>query len=175
LNNPKEPLKLRSIIDTNKILLVNLAKGKIGEDTASLLGSLLVQRFWLASLSRVDTKEAKRKDFQLYLDEFHSFTSNSLSQMLSELRKYRLNLTLAHQYLTQIDPAMKDAILGNVGTIIVFRIGANDAELLAPEFHPEFSVTDFTNLPNYHIYLKLMIDGKISKPFSAVTLPQNTS
>jgi DNA helicase HerA-like ATPase len=171
LTNPEKPLKLRQIMDEGKILLVNLAKGSIGEDTANLLGSLLISRFDLAALSRADTPEDERRDYTLFLDEFHNFTTQSLVLMLSELRKYRLSLVLAHQYLTQLEPNIKDAVLGNAGTIIVFRIGATDADIFAQEFAPEFSSTDFTNLPNYHIYLKLMIDGKISRPFSAVSLP----
>jgi DNA helicase HerA-like ATPase len=174
LTKPEKPLSLRRIMDEGKILLVNLAKGSIGEDTSNLLGSLLISRFDLAALSRADSPEDKRGDYTLYLDEFHNFTTQSLVLMLSELRKYRLSLVLAHQYLTQLEPSIKDAILGNVGTIIVFRIGANDAELFAQEFAPEFKITDFTNLPNYHIYLKMMIDGKISRPFSAVTLPPDS-
>jgi hypothetical protein len=175
LTNPEKPLSLRRIMDERKILLVNLAKGSIGEDTANLLGSLLISRFDLAALSRANVPESERRDYTLYLDEFHNFTTQSLVLMLSELRKYRLSLVLAHQYLTQLEPAIKDAILGNAGTIIVFRIGAMDAEVLAQEFAPEFSASDFTNLPNYHIYLKLMIDGRISRPFSAVTLPPASS
>lgn len=175
LTRPEKPLSLRKIMDEGKILLVNLAKGGVGEDTANLLGSLLISRFDLAALSRSDTPEEDRRDYTLYLDEFHNFTTQSLVLMLSELRKYRLSLVLAHQYLTQLEPNIKDAILGNVGTIIVFRIGAGDAEAFAPEFAPEFKIADFTNLPNYHIYLKMMIDGKISAPFSAVTLPPEST
>lgn len=171
LTNPEKPLSLRKLMDENKILLANLAKGSIGEDTANLLGSLLISRFDLAALSRTDTNEEERRDYTLYLDEFHNFTTQSLVLMLSELRKYRLSLVLAHQYLSQLDESVKDAILGNVGTVILFRIGAADAEVFAQEFAPEFKLTDFTNLPNYHIYLKMMIDGAVSKPFSAVTLP----
>lgn len=171
LTDPKKPLNLRRIMDEGKILLVNLAKGSIGEDTANLLGSLLLSRFDLAALSRANIPESERNDYTLYLDEFHNFTTQSLIFMLSELRKYRLALVLSNQYLTQLEPILRDAILGNVGTIIVFRIGAADAEYISMEFAPEFKITDFTNLPNYHIYLKLMIDGKISRPFSAVTLP----
>ena len=170
LTRPEIPLSLRRIMDEGKILLVNLAKGSLGEDTSNLLGSLLISRFDLAALSRGNVPEEERHDYALYLDEFHNFTTNNLSSMLSELRKYRLSLTLASQHLAQVDPLVQNAILGNVGTIIVFRIGAVDAETLAPEFAPEFRVTDFTNLPNYHIYLKMMIDGGVSKPFSAVTL-----
>ena len=175
LTIPQKPLNSRRIMDENRILLVNLAKGSIGEDTSNLLGSLLISRFDLAALSRSNTPEPERGDYTLYLDEFHNFTTQSLVLMLSELRKYRLSLVLAHQYLTQIELPIRDAVLGNVGTIIVFRIGANDAEVLSQEFAPEFNITDFTNLPNYHVYLKLMIDGKISPPFSAVTLPPESS
>lgn len=171
LTNPEKPLSLRRVMDEGKILLVNLAKGSLGEDTSNLLGSLLISRFDLAALSRADIPEPERIDYALYLDEFHNFTTQSLIFMLSELRKYRLSLVLAHQYLTQLEPTIRDAILGNVGTTIVFRIGAIDAETIAMEFAPEFKITDFTNLPNYHIYLKMMIDGKISRPFSAMTLP----
>lgn len=175
VTRPEKPLNLRRLMDEGKILLVNLSKGSIGEDTANLLGSLLISRFDLAALSRADTPESDRKDFVLYMDEFHNFTTQSLVFMMSELRKYRLSLVLAHQYLTQLQPYIRDAILGNAGTIILFRIGALDAEYLAPEFYPTFSASDLTNLPNYSIYLKMMIDGKISPPFSAVTLPPKTS
>lgn len=171
LLSPEKPVNLRRVMDEGKILLVNLAKGSLGEDTANLLGSLLISRFDLAALSRANITESERKDYTLYLDEFHNFTTQSLVLMLSELRKYRLSLVLVNQYLTQIDTSIRDAVLGNVGTLIIFRIGAADAETLAPEFTPEFVASDFTALPNYHIYLKLMIDGVISRPFSAVTLP----
>lgn len=174
ITEPERPLNLRRSMDEGKIILVNLAKGRIGEDTANLLGSLLISRFDLAALSRSDTPEEARRDFVLYLDEFHNFTTQSLVFMLSELRKYRLSLVLAHQYLSQLEPRIRDAILGNVGTVILFRIGAADAEELAPEFAPTFGITDLTNLPNYSIYLRMMIDGKISHPFSATTLPPKT-
>ena len=167
----KEPgLDLRKIMDEGKILLVNLAKGKIGEGPASLLGSLLVAQFGAAGLSRADTPENHRRDFYLYLDEFQTFTTQSLAGMLSELRKYRVNLILANQYLSQIDRVVLDGILGNVGTIISFRVGPVDAEFLAKEFAPVFKASDLMNLPNYHIYLKLMIDGAVSPPFSATTI-----
>jgi type IV secretory pathway TraG/TraD family ATPase VirD4 len=172
LTQPKSSFRLRDIMDHQKILLVNLAKGVIGEDTASLLGSLLVARLGLAALSRADIDEAERRDFFVYLDEFHSFATLSLTAMLSELRKFHTGLILSQQYLAQVDDQLRDAIFGNVGTIICFRVGAVDAELLAREFYPYFSATDLTNLPNHHIYLKLMIDGIPSSPFSAVTLPK---
>jgi DNA helicase HerA-like ATPase len=175
VTRPEQPLHLRRVMDEGKILLVNLAKGRIGEDTANLLGSLLISRFDLAALSRADIPEKDRQDFVLYMDEFHNFTTQSLVFMMSELRKYRLSLVLAHQYLSQLKPTIRDAILGNAGTIILFRIGAIDAKELAPEFYPTFNVSELTNLPNYSIYLKMMIDGKISPPFSAVTMPPKIS
>ena len=175
LTRPEIPLSLRKIMDEGKILLINLAKGSLGEDVSNLLGSLLISRFDLAALSRASLPEEDRRNYALYLDEFHNFTTNNLSSMLSELRKYRLSLILASQHLAQIDPLIQNAILGNVGTLIVFRIGVIDAETMAPEFYPEIKSTDFTNLPNYHIYLKMMIDGAVSKPFSAVTLQPDDS
>jgi hypothetical protein len=167
----RSAFRLRRIMDEGKILLVNLAKGKIGADTSTLLGALLVSRLGLAALSRADQPEEERRDFYLYLDEFHNFTTLTLAGMLSELRKYRLNLILAHQYLAQLDERLLAAILGNVGTVISFRIGPSDTETIAQEFAPEFSATDLINLPNYHVYLKLMIDGRVSSPFSAETFP----
>ena len=157
-------------MDKGKILLVNLAKGKLGEDTATLLGALLVSRLGLTALSRADMPENERHDFFLYLDEFQNFATPSLISMLSELRKYRLNLTLAHQFLGQLEPELQEAILGNVGTTIAFRVGPTGAEILEKEFHPEVSADDLVNLPNYQMYLKLMIDGAVSKTFSAETI-----
>src|SRR5438093_233195 len=161
---------MRRVMDEGKILLVNLAKGKIGEDAAGLLGAMLVAQIGLAGLGRTDRPEHERRDFYVYLDEFQNFTTLSLANMLSELRKYRVNLILAHQYLAQLDPDVRDAILGNVGTTISFRVGLSDAEILEKEFYPEFSASDLIGLPNYHIYLKLMIDGVVWKPFSADTI-----
>lgn len=169
LTQDRSAFKLRQVMDEGKILLVNLSKGQLGEDTSGLLGSLLVSRIGLAALSRSDVPEAERRDFFLYLDEFHSFTTLSMTTMLSELRKYRVGLSLANQYLSQLDEKIQDAILGNAGTIISFRLGLNDAEILAKEFYPEVSVQDLMNLPNHHIYLKLIIDGQVSRPFSART------
>lgn len=171
LTKPKSSFDLRQVMDEGKILLVNLAKGKIGEDSAALLGAMLVSKIGHTALSRADIPESARRDFFIYLDEFQSFTTLGLASMLSELRKFRANLLLAHQYLSQVDPQIRDAILGNVGTIISFRLGLTDAEILEKEFYPEFGAADLINLPNYNIYLKLMIDGEVSKAFSADTLP----
>jgi Helicase HerA, central domain/TraM recognition site of TraD and TraG len=171
VGQPKSALNLRQMMDEGKILLVNLAKGKIGEDTAALLGAMLVTKISLAALSRAELPEAGRRDFHLYVDEFPSFTTSAFASMLAEMRKYRVGLVLAHQYLSQLEEPVRDAILGNVGTMIAFRTGLTDALLLEKEFFPEFRASDLVGLPNYHIYLKLMIEGVVSKPFSAGTLP----
>lgn len=170
LVQPRSSFNLRNVMDEGKILLVNLSKGKIGEDTAALLGALLVTSIGLAALSRAEIPEPNRRDFYLYLDEFQSFTTLSLAKMLSELRKYRMGMVLAHQYLSQLDEQIRDAVLGNVGTLISFRVGMSDAEILAKEFYPTFSAADLIRLSNHHVYLKLMIDGMPSEPFSASTI-----
>lgn len=162
----KSAFDLRRVMDEGRLLMVNLAKGKIGEDAAALLGAMLVSRIGLTALSGSGVPEAERRDFHVYLDEFHAFSTLSLASMLSELRKYRVNLVLAHQYLSQIDPQLRDAILGNVGTMIAFRLGMADAEILEKEFWPELRAADLISLPNYQVYLKLMIDGAVSRPFS---------
>jgi CxxC-x17-CxxC domain-containing protein len=122
-------------------------------------------------MSRVDLPEEQRRDFYLYVDEFQNFATESFTTILSEARKYRLNLILAHQYIAQLDEKVRDAVFGNVGTIVAFRVGAEDAEFLEKEFSPEFSAQDLVNLPKFNIYVKLMIDGVASRPFSAKTLP----
>ena len=160
---------VRQAMDEGKILLVNVAKGRIGEDASSLLSALVVTKIWLAALSRQNIPEHQRRDFFLTVDEAHA--SASFAEMLAEARKYRLNLTLAHQYLDQLDPALRTAVFGNVGTLMTFRTGAEDAAYLAREFYPVFHEADFLGLPQYHVYLKLLIDGVPSKGFSAVTLP----
>jgi len=161
---------LRKVMDEGKILIVNLAKGKIGEDNCSLLGAMIVTKIQLAALSRSDLPQDKRRPFYLYVDEIHNFLTLSFADILSEARKYGLNLILAHQYIEQLDEKIRAAIFGNVGTIISFRIGAEDAKYLAKEFSPVFDEKDLVCLPNHHIYLKLMIDGRTSQPFSAATL-----
>jgi Type IV secretory pathway, VirD4 components len=166
-------------MDEGRILIANLSKGRIGEDNSRLLGALLITKLYLAAMSRVDIPEEQRKDFFLYVDEFQNFATESFADILSEARKYRLSLTLANQYLAQLEEMtamgkstkVKDAIFGNVGTIIVFRIGAEDAEFLEKEFGEEIEADDFVNLPKYNIYIKLMVDGVATRPFSAQTLP----
>ena len=153
-----------------KILLVNLAKGRLGEDSSALLGGLLVTTIGLAAYSRADISENQRRGFFAYVDEFQSFTTMALANMLSELRKYRVAFTISHQYMYQLSPEIRHAVLGNAGTLICFRVGAEDAPYLAREFVGQFDEADLVQLPNYRIYLRLMIDGSPSKPFSAVTL-----
>src|SRR5262245_60069122 len=161
---------LRCVMDEGKILLVNLAKGKIGGDASALLGALLVTKIGLAGLSRAEIPEESRRDFYLYLDEFQNFATLSLANMLSELRKYRTSIILSHQFQGQLEPQVRDAILGNIGTIISFRLGLTDAEILAGECYPFFSATDLINLPKYRYYLKIMSDGVVSQPLSGETM-----
>ncbi len=164
------PLRFRSIMDEGKILVVNLAKGRLGEDSANLLGALLVTTVGLAAMSRSDAPEESRRAFYVYIDEFQSFTTLSVANMISELRKFGVSLTLAHQHLQQLEPDVRHAVLGNAGTLIAFRLGVEDAALIGKEFEPLFQPLDLLNLPNHDIYLKLMIDGEPSRPFSATTL-----
>lgn len=163
--------KLRTVMDEKKILIVNLAKGRIGEDNCALLGAMLVTRMQLAAMSRANLPENVRNSFYLYVDEMHNFITLSFADVLSEARKYGLSLTLVHQYIEQLDSEIRAAVFGNVGTIIAFRVGAKDARYLASEFQPVFNQADIISLPNYRIYLKLMIDGVTSTAFSADTLP----
>ena len=174
LTGPRSSFDLGRIMDEGKILVVNLAKGRIGEGPAALLGSLLVSHLSLAGLARADRPEEARRDFYLYLDEFHTFGTLTLATMLSELRKYRLNLILAHQYLGQLAPEIRDAVFGNVGTFVAFRVGALDAAIVARELAPTFEADDLLALPNYHIYLRLMVEGEVGRAFSGSTLQIQT-
>jgi len=164
-------IDMRKVMDEGKILIMNLSKGKIGEDASRLIGALLITKLQLAAMSRVDVPEEDRRDFYLYVDEFQNFATESFVNILSEARKYHLSLILAHQYITQMEEVVRDAIFGNVGSLLSFRVGAVDAEFLEKEFLPEFSAGDVVNLGFANIYLKLMIDGVASRPFSALTLP----
>ncbi len=168
----KSSFDVRDVMDKQKILVMNLSKGRIGEDASALLGAMMITKIQLAAMGRVDIPEETRKDFYLYVDEFQNFATESFANILSEARKYRLNLVLANQYIAQIEEdGVRDSIFGNAGTIISFRVGAMDAEFLEKEFAPVFSANDLVNLPKYNIYLKLMIDGIAGDAFSAVTLP----
>lgn len=167
----KSAIDMRQIMDEQKILICNLSKGKTGEDNSMLLGGLLIAKLQLAAMSRVDIPEEKRKDFYLYVDEFQNFATRAFVNILSEARKYRLSLILSHQYIMQMEEEVADAVFGNVGTIVSFRVGAEDAEFLEKEFSPEFMIQDIVNLSKYNVYLKLLIDGVAGRPFSASTLP----
>ncbi|MEK7612386.1 MAG: type IV secretion system DNA-binding domain-containing protein [Patescibacteria group bacterium] len=174
LGQTNSTIDMRDVMDKQKILIVNLSKGKMGESNSALLGSMIITKLQLAAMSRVDIPEKDRKDFYLYVDEFQNFATDSFANILSEARKYRLCLILAHQYIGQLvhdsNTKVRDAIFGNVGTMLLFRVGAEDAEFLEKEFLPEFEANDLINLTKYNIYVKLMIDGVSSRPFSAQTL-----
>ncbi len=167
----KSSIDLREVMDGGKILIMNLSKGRIGEDNSALLGAMMITKTQLSVMSRVDILEKDRRDFYLYIDEFQNFTTESFANILSEARKYRLNLIMAHQYIEQLGEIVKPAVFGNVGTLIVFRVGATDAEELVKEFTPVFLEEDLVNLSKYEFYIKLMIDGVSSDPFSARGLP----
>src|SRR3989338_4146104 len=167
----KSTIDIRNIMDEEKIFIVNLSKGRIGEDNSRLLGGMLITKLQLAAMERVDGPEKERKDFYLFVDEFQNFANPSFANILSEARKYRLSLILAHQYVKQLDELVADAVFGNVGTMISFRVGGPDSVELVKEFTPTFLEEDMVNLPKFQIFLKLMIDGVASRPFSAMSMP----
>lgn len=172
----KSTVDIRHAMDTGKIVLVNLSKGKLGEDTSAFLGSMLVTKFQIDAMSRADIPESERKDFYLYVDEFQNFATESFATILSEARKYRLNLTMANQYVSQLligdrNTSLRDAVFGNVGTLMSFQVGSDDAEVLSLQFEEMVTPKDILSLPKYHAYSRLMIDGMPSKPFSVTTLP----
>lgn len=171
VGQPKSTIDMREIMDSGKIILLNLAKGRIGEDNSALLGAMAITKLQLAAMSRIDIPEKDRRDMFLYVDEFQNFATESFANILSEARKYHLDLIVAHQYIEQLDETVQAAVFGNVGTITCFRVGATDAEFLAKEFEPVFTETDLVNLTKFDMYLKLMIDGVASEPFSATGLP----
>ncbi|HEX3666922.1 MAG TPA: DUF87 domain-containing protein [Rhizomicrobium sp.] len=167
---PKHDIRLRSLMDEGRVLLVNLSKGQLGEDSDLILGGLLVSTLGLAAFTRADSTPEDRRPFFLYLDEFHNFTTLMIASMMSELRKYGIGMILANQYLHQLEPDIRHAVLGNAGTLISFRLGPEDATIMAKEFQPKIASEDLLNLPNRSIYLKLMITGTPSSPFSAETI-----
>jgi hypothetical protein len=174
VGQPKSSFDIRKMMDEQKILLINLSKGLIGETNANLLGSMLTTRIYLAAMSRADLSPEKMRtmpNFYFYVDEFQSFANSTFANILSEARKYHLNLTIAHQYIEQMEEDVRNAVFGNVGTMISFRVGPFDAETLETIFTPQFLATDIVNLGYTQIYLTLMIDGIGSQPFSAATLP----
>ncbi len=176
IGQPISSFDMRSAMDEKKIIIMNLSKGRIGEDNSKLLGGMLITKIQLAAMSRIDIPEEERQDFFLYVDEFQNFVTDSFATILSEARKYRLNLIIANQYIGQLvheqNVKVKDAVFGNVGTLVCFRAGAEDVEFLEEkQFGPDIIGTDILNLPNFNVYLRLMIDGVPSRPFSAITLP----
>lgn len=181
VGQPKSGFNFRKVMDEGKVLLVNLSKGRTGEINAKLLGLILVSKIQMAALSRADAPEEKRKDFYLYVDEFQNFITDAFSSILSEARKYKLNLIVAHQYLGQLETQagaqgagskdLRDAVFGNVGSMVVFRTGAEDSEVLGKEFSPTFNQFDLVNIDRYNAYVKLMVHGTASKPFNMATMP----
>ena len=171
IGQPRSSFDVRKMMDEKKILLINLSKGRIGEQNANLLGGMLITKIYLGAMSRADVSNQELKHlpyFYLYVDEFQSFASDSFADILSEARKYNLSLNIAHQYVEQMSEAVRAAVFGNVGTMIVFRVGAFDSEVFEKEFAPQFTAEDIVNLGLYQNYMRLMIDGVGSKPFSAV-------
>ena len=164
-------INVREIMDSKKIFIMNLSKGRIGEDNSRLLGGMLITEIQLAAMERVNIAEKDRQDFFLYVDEFQNFATSSFANILSEARKYRLSLIMAHQYVAQLEEEVADAVFGNVGTMVTFRVGGSDAEMLVKEFTPTFVEDDIVNLPKYNVILKLMIDGVASHPFTALAMP----
>lgn len=174
IGQPKSTFDFRQMMDEKKILIINLSKGRIGEGNANLLGSMIITKLYLSAMSRADvdpTVLAKLPPFFLYVDEFQSFANESFADILSEARKYKLALHIAHQYIEQMPEEVRAAVFGNVGTTIAFRVGPFDAEVLEKVFFPQFTKEDLVNLGRFQMYLSLMIDGVGSKPFSATTLP----
>jgi hypothetical protein len=174
IGQPKSSFDIRKIMDEKKILIMNLSKGRMGIENSTLIGNMLVTKIYLGAMSRADASASelqKLPNFYFYVDEFQSFANESFADILSEARKYKLSLTIAHQYVTQMPEEVRDAVFGNVGSMVTFRIGPEDAELFEKEFAPEFVAEDLVNLGFSQIYLRLMIDGIGSKPFSATTLP----
>ncbi len=159
------------MMDDRRIFIANLSKGKLGEDKANLIGAILVSQFQLAAMARAGRPEHEREDFFLYIDELHNFSTDSFVAILSEARKYRLCLTLSHQYMAQLREPIRDAVLGNVGTIIAFRVGERDGEVLEREFGRSFTARHFTELGNYEVYVKLLSNGEHGEPFAGMTFP----
>jgi hypothetical protein len=170
IGQPKSAFDVRQIMDEGKILIMNLSKGRMGEINSSLLGMIAVSKIQMAAMSRVDIPEDQRRDFYLYVDEFQNLTNEeSIQSILSEARKYRLNLIIAHQYIAQLDEKVRDAVFGNVGTAVSFRVGADDAEYLEKQFEPVFDAHDLLNLDKYNAYVKLIIDGLATRAFNLKT------
>lgn len=177
ISQKRSTINFRELMDDGKILLVNMSKGRIGDLNANLLGMIVVGKILMAALSRTDIEQEKRKDFNLYIDEFQNFTTDSISTILSEARKYRLNLIIGHQFIAQLEEKIRDAVFGNVGSIIAFRVGPEDAEFLEKQFAPTFTKNDLINIDNLSAYVKMLINGQTSKPFNLKVLftPRGTA
>ena len=171
ISQQKSTLNFRDIMDNKKILLVNLSKGKIGEINARLLGMVVVGKILMSALSRVDMPEEQRVDFYLYMDEFQNVTTNSISQILSEARKYKLCLVIAHQFIAQLKEEISKAVFGNVGSIVALRVGAEDGEFLEKQFQPVFSANDLVNVDNFHGFARVLVNNVLSKPFNIAFYP----
>ena len=167
----KSAFNFRKIMDEKKILLVNLSKGKIGDINAGLLGMIVTTRILMAALSREDAPREKRPDFYFYIDEFQNFTTESIATILSEARKYRLDLILAHQFIAQLEDKIRESVFGNVGSLIAFRVGEPDTEKLEKQFSPEFNAKDLIGIENRNAVAKILINGEPSRPFNLRTLP----
>ena len=170
ISQKKSTINFRELMDSGKILLVNMSKGRIGDLNANLLGMIVVGKILMAALSRTDVDEDKRRDYNLYIDEFQNFTTDSISTILSEARKYHLNLIIGHQYIAQLDEKIRDSVFGNVGSIVAFRVGPEDAEFLEKQFAPTFTKSDLMNIDNLNAYVKMLINGQTSKPFNLKVL-----
>jgi hypothetical protein len=166
-------INFREIMDKKKILLVNLSKGRLGDINANLIGLILVGKILMAALSRVDAVNSGQvlPPFYLYIDEFQNITTNSISTILSEARKYKLSLNIAHQFIAQLEEGIRDSVFGNVGSICAFRVGAEDAEYLEKQFSPVFTAKDIMSVDNFNAYLKILVNGRPVKPFNIETLP----
>jgi hypothetical protein len=171
VGQPKTTIDFRFAMDKGKIVIINLSKGKIGEDNSALLGALFVTKFQLDAMSRADILDKDRKDFHLYIDEFQNFATDSFATILSEARKYRLSLTIANQYIAQMPDTVREAVFGNVGSMLSYQVGFDDAETISQQFAEEVTAQDVLSLNKYSAYMRLLIDGMPSKTFSLDTLP----
>ena len=175
IGQPATAINFREIMDNRKILLVNLSKGRLGDINSSLLGLIITGKLLMAAFSRINLAEEERRDFHLYMDEFQNFTTDSIATILSEARKYRLCLTIAHQFIGQLEDKIREAIFGNVGSMVSFRIGAEDAEFMVKQFEPVFEINDLINIDNFNAHIKLMINNQTSQPFNLTTYPPEQS
>ena len=171
VGQPKSTIDLRFAMDKGKIVIINLSKGKIGEDNSALLGSMFITKFQLDAMSRANVPEKDRKDFYLYVDEFQNFATEAFATILSEARKYKLNLTMANQYIAQMPEEVRDAVFGNVGSVLAFQLGFDDAEYISQQFGEEVLPPDLVSLSKYNAYMRLLVEGMPTKTFSLVTLP----